>query len=507
MISLRICVEFCAIKGKFSLTLSDLLPKTHGARRFTCRSFLLQSLAMEDSLQLSLQSMKLVDDEEPLTLPDSPRFRVFDENSRSLLGRLLNPDCQPMAKMIDYMPTAWRVYGRVRGIALSRDRFQFIFQREEDLQTVLKDRPWSYNHWALALERWTEDPPIDFLRYMKVWIRIRHIPMKFFTTDTMFRLASEVGKVEEIAYDPKVSHTKDYIRALITFDTEKPAKASRKLMVKNDGTMVTIEFEYERIHKRCFHCLCITHEKVRCPLLRRGATRQDPNTASPESRVQDIEERDESSHRNPHNKGPPGFPPMFPELPPHEQKAAMLYISHADATEIQARIMRVRQAISDQGKTHVATLMKFTANLDKGKGHVYSYPEVTQSAQIIKQTIPALSLPIIRDDVSDSAFSGVVGSQGLSVTTGFQIGLSSKTPSSGDSNAPKQQRRRPPSWKRKAQACKGASPSNRISKSTAPPLESSGKRKTDAISMSPSKKLSTPTTNTVASSLKPLPPQ
>ncbi|KAH0884277.1 hypothetical protein HID58_060373 [Brassica napus] len=265
MISLRICVEFCAIKGKFSLTLSDLLPKTHGARRFTCRSFLLQSLAMEDSLQLSLQSMKLVDDEEPLTLPDSPRFR-------------------------------------------------------------------------------------------------------------------------------------------------------------------------------------------------------------------DIEERDESSHRNPHNKGPPGFPPMFPELPPHEQKAAMLYISHADATERQARIMRVRQAISDQGQTHVATLMKFTANLDKGKGHVYSYPEVTQSAQIIKQTIPALSLPIIRDDVSDSAFSGVVGSQGLSVTTGFQIGLSSKTPSSGDSNAPKQQRRRPPSWKHKAQAGKGASPSNRISKSTAPPLESSGKR-------------------------------
>ncbi|KAF3600004.1 hypothetical protein F2Q69_00035462 [Brassica cretica] len=85
MISLRICVEFCAIKGKFSLTLSDLLPKTHGARRFTCRSFLLQSLAMEDSLQLSLQSMKIVDDEEPLTLPDSPRIRVFDENSTSLL--------------------------------------------------------------------------------------------------------------------------------------------------------------------------------------------------------------------------------------------------------------------------------------------------------------------------------------------------------------------------------------------------------------------------------------
>lgn len=56
-----------------------------------------------------------------------------------------------MERMIAYMPTAWRVYGRVRGIALSWDRFQFVFQREEDLQTVLDDRPWSYNRWRYGL--------------------------------------------------------------------------------------------------------------------------------------------------------------------------------------------------------------------------------------------------------------------------------------------------------------------------------------------------------------------
>ena len=189
---------------------------------------------MADLLHQSLKSMSIGDDEEPLTLPDNPRFRIFDGNYTNLLGRLLNLDCQSMARMIDYMLTVWRVYWRFRGIALSRDRFQFIFQREEDLQTMLKDRPWSYNHWAMVLERWAADSPPDFLRYMEIWIRIRHIPMKFFTGDTMYKLASEVGHVEEIAYDPKVSHTKDYIRALITFDTENSAKASRKLTVRKD---------------------------------------------------------------------------------------------------------------------------------------------------------------------------------------------------------------------------------------------------------------------------------
>lgn len=158
MISLKIVSEYCVNKGNFSSVTFDLLPKNlpnHCSSAVELRQFL---TSMADFLQNAIQSMSL-EDEEPLTLPDSPRFRVIDENETSLLGRLLNPDCQSMARMIDYMPTAWRVVGRVRGIALSRDRFQFVFQREEDLQTVLKDRPWSYNHWAMTHERWTLNPP------------------------------------------------------------------------------------------------------------------------------------------------------------------------------------------------------------------------------------------------------------------------------------------------------------------------------------------------------------
>ncbi|KAF3489963.1 hypothetical protein F2Q69_00054833 [Brassica cretica] len=236
----------------------------------------------------------------------------------------------------------------------------------------------------------------------------------------MFKLASEVGKVEEIAYDPKISQSKDYIRALITFDTEKPAKASRKLTVNKDGATVTIEFEYERIHKRCFHSLGISHEKVRCPMLKRGASLQAPSSAAPENKAPDTEERVESSHRISPLEGPPGFPPLFPELPPHEQKAAMLYISHADATERHER-------------------------------HVYSYPENNQPSQHLERSRPVFSMPLVQNELSDSSLTGVNGLPGAAVTTGFQIGLSAKTPLSSDSSVSKQQRRRPPSWKRKAQ--------------------------------------------------------
>lgn len=278
-----------------------------------------------------------------------------------------------MARMIDYMPTAWRVEGRVRGIALSRDRFQFVFQRKEDLETGLKDRLWSYNHWAMVLERWTATPPEDFLQTMRIWMRIRNIPVNHFTTGTMFKLASEVGKVEEIAYDPKVSHTKDYIRALITFNTDNSLKESRKLSIP--GKVVTIGFEYEKIHKRCFHCLRLSHEKIRCPLLRRGAQSEKKGGSSHGREIERPQEGSSNSQRVGLLEGPPGFPPLFPELSPQDLKMAMQYISHADKTERLARTERVRQGIAENKEEPSVRLTRITRDLDKGKCHVYSYQE------------------------------------------------------------------------------------------------------------------------------------
>lgn len=419
MISLKIVTEFYGFKGNFTSITVDLLPKislqlfSTGAGNFNCRE------AMADLLQKAIQVMSL-EEKEPLTLPDSPRFRVFDENETSLLERLLNTECQSMERMIEYMPTAWRVYGRVCGIALSRDRFQFIFQREEDLVMVLNDRPWSYNRWTMVMERWTANPPEDFLQSMFVWIRIRNIPVNFFTVETMFKLASEVGKVEEVAYDPKVSHTKDYVRALVLFDTNNPAKVARKLTVK--GGTVTIEFEYEKLQKRCFHCLRLTHEKLRCPYIRKGAQR--PQQALESSRV---EQR--SPIVSEPLSGPPGFPVLFPELSGEERKMALLYISHADPTERLARIERVKQGIAENLAASSVHLTRITKELDKGKGHVFSYTELLESQQGGTSRQIVAQVPC-REDKSDedSESTGPVISttSAPNAMLGFQFGPSSE---------------------------------------------------------------------------------
>lgn len=74
-------------------------------------------------------------------------------------------------------------------------------------------------------------------------------------------------------------------------------------------------------------------------------------------------------------EAPPGFPPMFPELSAADRKMAMLYISHSDETERNARILRVKQGIEESARESSIRLTKITNEVDKGKGHVYHYPD------------------------------------------------------------------------------------------------------------------------------------
>lgn len=94
---------------------------------------------------------------------------------------------------------------------------------------------------------------------------------------TMFTLAKKIGNVEEIAYDPKVSQTTDYTRAKVTMNVENPAFEAKNLYLPS-GEIIVITYEYEKIHKRCFTCFRLTHEKSRCPS-RKGSNNSQPRAS------------------------------------------------------------------------------------------------------------------------------------------------------------------------------------------------------------------------------------
>ncbi|XP_023636106.1 uncharacterized protein At4g02000-like [Capsella rubella] len=147
-----------------------------------------------------------------------------------------------------------------RGIALTKDQFQFFFDSESELTTVLETGAWTFNDWSITLERWVEKPPDDYLKIIPIWIRLRNIPVNFNTADTIKEIAAHIGQVSLVAFDPLKPLSKGYVRVKVLFDVNKPLKNFRELQIPS-GEVINIGVEYERIRRRCYQCQRLTHDR------------------------------------------------------------------------------------------------------------------------------------------------------------------------------------------------------------------------------------------------------
>lgn len=59
-----------------------------------------------------------------------------------------------MSSIIHDISRLWPTYYRSGGIALSNETFQFIFDSETKIQTVLDAGAWTYDDWSMMLEKW-----------------------------------------------------------------------------------------------------------------------------------------------------------------------------------------------------------------------------------------------------------------------------------------------------------------------------------------------------------------
>ncbi|KAL9280889.1 hypothetical protein AtNW77_Chr5g0113051 [Arabidopsis thaliana] len=125
-----------------------------------------------------------------MELEDAIKKMSIEEDTPLILSN------QPeMSNWILDMPRIWRLYTRVRGVALSKHRFQFFFKSEEDLQGILKVGVWTQDDWCVVMDRWVEKPLDDYLQFLPVWIRLRNLPVNYYMEKSIMEIAQCVGKV------------------------------------------------------------------------------------------------------------------------------------------------------------------------------------------------------------------------------------------------------------------------------------------------------------------------
>ncbi|XP_056860345.1 uncharacterized protein LOC130508719 [Raphanus sativus] len=341
------------------------------------------SLAMDKALM----ALSLEEEDKPFDMPNLPDFSSAQDNVLSIVGRILNPDYQKIPGLILTMPRKWQKEGRVRGVALSQEKFQFFFQNEHDLNDVLEKGVQTYNEWALVLERWVENPPEEFLQYIPIWVQIRGIPMNHFTKKALTALGDLVGKTKFVAFDPSKPITQDYIRALVLFNVAHPLRKTKVINLPEGGSTV-IRYSYEKVQKRCFTCQCLNHEQDKCPITVKK--RQEQSAA----RRANL-----AAHQDPKGlvlaKGDPlfgvleehqvGIDPLSgrPKIAKEVLDEMRNYLRTASNLELSVREERVKSSVKEVEMDPVAqrTVLRLEpapiliTDLNKGKGPVFDYEE------------------------------------------------------------------------------------------------------------------------------------
>lgn len=333
-----------------------------------------------------MMTLSLEEEDEPFVMPNLPVFKSSERNSRSLIGRILNPDCQKMPGLIQDMPRKWQKQGKVRGIALSKERFQFIFDHEHDLEEVLEKGVHTFNEWTLAIDRWMEKPPADYLQFIPIWVQIKNLPVNYYTKEAITELGEKIlGEVMMVAFDPDKPQLNDYVRVRIRFDVSKPLRKT-KIINLPEGDSVELRFNYERIQKRCYECQRLNHERDLCPLLvkkRRDAAAERRARIMKENSQREAFLAQDDPLFGVLSEDQVGICKMTGKrkIAPEVLDEMRRYLRTATEADKLIRIDRVRSSVADAEKDPITqkTVLRleaepiFTSQVDKGKGIVYDF--------------------------------------------------------------------------------------------------------------------------------------
>ena len=200
------------------------------------------------------------DNEEIIRVPAFDNSDLIEKFKLTLVGRMFHSDGRSVEALLKHMPKRriWDVEGRVKGTNLGNDKFQFDFDKEEDLLKVLQRRPCHFNKWSFSLERWIPTIKEDFPNMLLLWATVSGIPIHYKKLETYQSVGSALGTYDSA--DIEGGRVKVFING------DLPLKFECKVGFDN-GDVVKVTIKYEDLHRHCYTCKRITHEEGTCPNL------------------------------------------------------------------------------------------------------------------------------------------------------------------------------------------------------------------------------------------------
>ncbi|XP_010466789.1 PREDICTED: uncharacterized protein LOC104746938 [Camelina sativa] len=209
--------------------------------------------------------------DEPITVPETAYAEVREKTRLSLVGRVVvTPRRQDLYSLIDKLPQEWPIdSSKCRGRLIGGGKFQFLFERERDLEMVLWSGPYHFNRSLVVLDKWQDKPGPQFLKQVPMWLKIRGIPVQYLSDGTVREIASSMGEVMEVELDDTMFDLRT-VRARVNVSVDTTRLCFKKVVRFDSGEVKIVSLRYEDIamsrarFKFCCNCGALNHLTSSC---------------------------------------------------------------------------------------------------------------------------------------------------------------------------------------------------------------------------------------------------
>ncbi|KAL2248009.1 UNVERIFIED_CONTAM: hypothetical protein Sindi_2653200 [Sesamum indicum] len=169
----------------------------------------------------------------------------------------------------EYAQSVWPALREVT--ATTNGFFFFQFKTVIDMEEVIEGGPWLFQGQPIVLQKWEPGMAMRKLKHTQipVWIKLRHLPMEYWTTEGLSTVASVVGKPLYPDAITRACTRLDFARVCVMLDVTQTLRKHIIIMTPNeDGgeTPCKIDVEYEWLPPKCTSCITIGHMTKDCEL-------------------------------------------------------------------------------------------------------------------------------------------------------------------------------------------------------------------------------------------------
>ncbi|KAL0293109.1 UNVERIFIED_CONTAM: hypothetical protein Sangu_3245500 [Sesamum angustifolium] len=135
---------------------------------------------------------------------------------------------------------------------LAKNRRPFHRDRRLDMEDVIEGGPWLFQGQPIVLQPWEQGMSLRRQKHTQipVWIRLRHLPMEYWTDEGLSTVASVLALPYTLTVSPRTAPDSTLPGPVLRNGKEDPKR---------------IDVEYEWLPQRCKNCCSLGHVSATCP--------------------------------------------------------------------------------------------------------------------------------------------------------------------------------------------------------------------------------------------------